>query len=123
MSQRNGHHMKHHMKKCFPPLKPIVCEPVNVVKNHFHPQIQPVIHPVQIINKHHPVPVPVHEWVVSETEEVVGGANTGMYGMNGMNGMNGVAGASTMNGVGGMNTMNGVGGMYGKDCNRNRRRR
>lgn len=114
MSQRSGHHMK----KCFPPLKPIVCEPVNVVKNHYHPQIQPVIHPVQIINKHHPVPVPVHEWVVAETEEVVGGMSTGM------NGMNGVAGTSTMNGVGGMNTMNnGMGGMYGKGCHHDRNRR
>ncbi|WP_454192114.1 hypothetical protein [Paenibacillus sp. Marseille-Q7038] len=61
-----GHH---HMKKHCPVLKPIVCDPVHVVKNHYHKAIQPIIHPVEIINKHHVIPVPKHEWAVVESDQ------------------------------------------------------
>ncbi|WP_211745473.1 hypothetical protein [Paenibacillus sp. Marseille-Q4541] len=64
------YHQGHHMKKhCCPTLKPIVCDPVHVVKNHYHKAVQPIIHPVEIVNKHHVIPVPCHEWAVVEREE------------------------------------------------------
>ncbi|GBF76190.1 hypothetical protein PA598K_04640 [Paenibacillus sp. 598K] len=41
-------------------LSPIVTEPTMLYNNVFHPQAQPIIHPVEVINQHHVVPVPQH---------------------------------------------------------------
>ncbi|MFS0727702.1 hypothetical protein [Paenibacillus sp. 1P07SE] len=41
-------------------LSPIVTEPTHLYNNVFHPQAQPIIHPVEVINQHHVVPVPQH---------------------------------------------------------------
>ncbi|MFC7681520.1 hypothetical protein [Paenibacillus sp. GCM10028914] len=55
-----------------PPVSPIVCEPIVIVRDHFVPQIVPVIHPIKVVDKVHCVPVQQHiyKW---ENEEVVGG--------------------------------------------------
>ncbi|WP_138493158.1 hypothetical protein [Paenibacillus pinistramenti] len=44
-------------KGCCPPADPIVLDPVVAVQNFYHPQLVPVIQPVQIVHKHHCVPV------------------------------------------------------------------
>lgn len=49
-----------------PPVAPIVCEPIVVVRDHFVPQIVPVIHPIQVIDKVHCVPVEQHVVTYSE---------------------------------------------------------
>lgn len=61
----------HHHKggHCCPPGEAIIDPPQYVVNDYFHPQIVPVIHPIQIINKHHCVPVPHHQYTV-QTKDV-----------------------------------------------------
>lgn len=55
-----------------PPVSPIICDPIVIVRDHFVPQIVPVIHPIKVVDKVHCVPVEQHiyKW---ENEEVVGG--------------------------------------------------
>ncbi|MGO4788089.1 hypothetical protein AB4124_11785 [Paenibacillus sp. 2KB_20] len=53
-----------------PPVSPIVCEPIVVVRDHYVPQIVPVIHPIKVVDKIHCVPVEKHVYTYSE-EEVV----------------------------------------------------
>jgi len=43
-----------------PPSSPIVTNPTQVINNVYHPQLVPVIHPIEIINQHHCVPVYQH---------------------------------------------------------------
>ena len=43
-----------------PPAAPIVAPTQYIVRDFFHPQEVQVIHPVQIINRHHCVPIPKH---------------------------------------------------------------
>ncbi|WP_187385763.1 hypothetical protein [Gorillibacterium timonense] len=50
---------------------PIVCEPQVVVRDFYHPRPQPVIHPVEIVNRHHFVPVPQHYYTVTERNVAV----------------------------------------------------
>ncbi|MCR8845554.1 hypothetical protein NQ117_17875 [Paenibacillus sp. SC116] len=57
---------------CYPQVKPIVCPPIKQINNCYQPQVVPVIHPVEIINKVHTVPIPKHIWTYNET--TVGGA-------------------------------------------------
>ncbi|GIP34251.1 hypothetical protein J2TS4_34610 [Paenibacillus sp. J2TS4] len=40
------------------PTKTVFDPPIRVVENVFHPQIVQVIQPVEIIRKHHCVPIP-----------------------------------------------------------------
>lgn len=42
------------------PLPAIVAPEKTVVKNFYHTAKQPVIHPINIINQHHTIPVPEH---------------------------------------------------------------
>lgn len=50
---------------------PIVCDTQVVTRDFFHPRPQPVIHPVEIVNRHHFVPVPQHYYTVTERNVVV----------------------------------------------------
>lgn len=61
------------VKNVCPPVSPIVCPPIVVVRDHFVPQIVPVIHPIQVVDKVHCVPVQQHIYTYSE-REVVGNA-------------------------------------------------
>lgn len=45
-----------HCPQC--PTRTVVDPPVRVFENVFHPQIVQVIQPVEIIRKHHCVPIP-----------------------------------------------------------------
>ena len=49
-----------------PPVSPIVCPPIVVVRDHFVPQIVPVIHPIQVVDKVHCVPIQQHIYTYSE---------------------------------------------------------
>lgn len=60
-----------------PAVSPIVCEPIVIVRDHYVPQLVPVIHPIKIVDKIHCVPVEKHIYTYSE-EEVRTGA--GGYG-------------------------------------------
>lgn len=57
------------MRHCCPELDPIVCDPIQVVNDFYHPQVQPIIHPVEVINQHHCVPVPHHMYPVVVKEQ------------------------------------------------------
>lgn len=59
---------------CCPPGKAIIDPPQYIINDFFHPQIVPVIHPIQIINKHHCVPIPHHKYTF-ETKDVFCSAN------------------------------------------------
>ena len=41
-------------------LSPIVCPEQTVFKNFYHTASQPIVHPVNIVNQHHTIPVPQH---------------------------------------------------------------
>ncbi|WP_106768341.1 hypothetical protein [Paenibacillus faecalis] len=56
-----------------PPVSPIICEPIVIVREHFIPQIVPVIHPIKVVDKVHCVPVKQH--VVTCTRDGVGTGN------------------------------------------------
>ncbi|GGG03280.1 hypothetical protein [Paenibacillus abyssi] len=43
-----------------PPAGPIYDPPRVVYNDYFYPQIVPVIHTVEIVNRHHCVPIPKH---------------------------------------------------------------
>jgi len=49
--------------KC--PASEVVDPPRVVFRDFFHPQLVEVIHPIEIVNRHHCVPVPHHRVIVS----------------------------------------------------------
>ncbi|MCG7408905.1 hypothetical protein MH117_15920 [Paenibacillus sp. ACRRX] len=42
------------------PLNPIVAPEQTIFKNFYHTATQPIVHPVNIVNQHHTIPVPQH---------------------------------------------------------------
>lgn len=54
------------------PTSQVVDPPVQVYRDFYHPQIVQVIHPVEIINRHHCVPVPQHCYTYSVKNVNVG---------------------------------------------------
>jgi len=67
--------MAHRGHHCCPPADPIVTDPRRVVRNFYHPQLVQVIHPIEVINRHHCVPCYEHCYTYSERDEFVGTAN------------------------------------------------
>ncbi|MGN7381026.1 CotD family spore coat protein [Paenibacillus sp. SAFN-117] len=63
-----------HHNPC-PPAKPVIAPTSRVVRDYYHPQVVPVIHPIEVVNRHHCVPVPCHYYTYSERDEVAGAAN------------------------------------------------
>lgn len=60
------------MSNCPRPLCPVsnVVDPPRVVyRDFYHPQIVNVIHPIEVVNRHHCVPVPRHVYCYSERNE------------------------------------------------------
>lgn len=50
-----------HMPPCPSNLpQHVFAEPVQVFEDFFHPQVVQVIHPIEIVKRHHFVPVPQH---------------------------------------------------------------
>ncbi|WNQ11269.1 hypothetical protein MJA45_27340 [Paenibacillus aurantius] len=56
-----------HCSPC--PSSAIVDPPRVVYRDYFHPQLVQVIHPVEVVNRHHCVPVYEHCTVVSYRDE------------------------------------------------------
>lgn len=52
-----------------PPVDPIICDPIVIVRDHFIPQIVPVIHPIKVVDKVHCVPVQKHVYAWEHEEE------------------------------------------------------
>ncbi|CAH0121485.1 hypothetical protein PAE9249_04015 [Paenibacillus sp. CECT 9249] len=61
-----------------PPVSPVTTAPTKIVKNIYHPQIVPVIHPIEIVNNHVCVPVPKHMYAYS-VKDKVGGVSAGHH--------------------------------------------
>ncbi|WP_270170329.1 hypothetical protein [Paenibacillus sp. SYP-B4298] len=53
-------------------LGPVVTAPTQVYNQVYHPQMLPVIHPIEVINQHHIVPVPKHYFPVTVKNECCG---------------------------------------------------
>lgn len=53
-----------------PTASPIYTAPTQVYNNMYYPQVVPVVHPVEIINQHHCVPVPQHYVTYTVKDEV-----------------------------------------------------
>ncbi|WP_240489058.1 hypothetical protein [Cohnella thermotolerans] len=50
--------MSHHHPNC--PTQTVYDPPQVVYENFFHPQVVNVVHPVEVIRRHHCVPIPHH---------------------------------------------------------------
>ncbi|UJF34260.1 hypothetical protein [Paenibacillus hexagrammi] len=55
-----------------PPTDPIMTSPQRVVRDHYHPQVVQVVHPIEIVNRHFCVPVYQHVYTCSERDEFCG---------------------------------------------------
>jgi spore coat protein D len=53
-----------------PQADPIYTDPTQVIRNFYYPQTLPVIHPIEIINRHYCVPVPQHMVTCTVKDEV-----------------------------------------------------
>lgn len=65
MSSHHGH------SPC--PAQSVVDPPEIVYEDYFHPQVVQVIHPIEVIRRHHCVPVPHHVFTVSCKDVFCGG--------------------------------------------------
>lgn len=54
--------------KC--PTETVTDPPSVVYEDYYHPQIVQVIHPVEIVRRHHCVPVPQHIYTYSIRDEI-----------------------------------------------------
>lgn len=52
--------------KC--PPATVVGPPIRAAREFFHPQIVQVIHPIEVINRHHCVPIPQHVVTYAEKD-------------------------------------------------------
>lgn len=41
-------------------LPAIVTPPQTIVQNSYHPATQPIVHPINVVNQHHTIPIPEH---------------------------------------------------------------
>lgn len=50
------------MSHCFqcPPADPVFTDPTVIVQDFFYPQIVPIVHTIEVVKRHHCVPVPQH---------------------------------------------------------------
>lgn len=67
-----------HCPKPICPTSNVVDPPKVVYKDIYHPQIVNVIHPIEIVNRHHCVPVPRHVYCYSQRNEYMGMAMPNM---------------------------------------------
>ncbi|MBC8079465.1 MAG: hypothetical protein H7X86_03920 [Gorillibacterium sp.] len=61
-------------------VEPIICEPQIVCRDFYKPQVVQVIHPFEVINRIHLVPVYQHFYTVSERNVVIPGFTTAPLG-------------------------------------------
>jgi hypothetical protein len=55
------------------PTQTVVDPPITRYANYYYPQIVQVIHPIEVVRRHHCVPVPVHIYTCTVRDEFVGG--------------------------------------------------
>lgn len=60
--------MYNHCFQC-PPADPIYTDPTVIVQDFYYPQIVPVVHTVQVVKRHHCVPVPKHVYNYVESDQ------------------------------------------------------
>jgi hypothetical protein len=66
------------MSRCYNcPTQTVADPPITRYANYYHPQIVQVIHPIEIVRRHHCVPVPVHCYTYTVRDEYVGGPGQG----------------------------------------------
>lgn len=65
--------------KC--PTQSVVDPPYPVYKDYYHPQIVQVIHPIEVIRRHHCVPIPQHIYTYTTKDVFCGvpGKRDGFY--------------------------------------------
>ncbi|WP_082053202.1 hypothetical protein [Gordoniibacillus kamchatkensis] len=51
------------------PTGRVVDPPTVVYRDFYHPQLVQIIHPIEVINRHHCVPVPQHIYTYVERDE------------------------------------------------------
>ena len=61
-------------------VEPIICEPQIVCRDFYRQQVVPVIHPFEVINRIHTVPVYQHFYTVNERNVVIPGYSPNPYG-------------------------------------------
>ena len=69
-----------------PVVEPIVCDPIIVVRDHYFTQVVPVVHTIQVVNRHHCVPVERHIYNYETVEEGIeerGVERVGVLGVSG----------------------------------------
>ncbi|MEV2642747.1 hypothetical protein ABNC71_00910 [Paenibacillus larvae] len=66
MPYRDHYHHPHHCK-----VSPVFCPPLKICKNCYHPVPVPVVHPIEVIRRHHLVPVPRPVYTYSERDVLV----------------------------------------------------
>jgi hypothetical protein len=59
------------------PTQTVVDPPITRFADYYYPQIVQVIHPIEIVRRHHCVPVPVHIYTCTVRDENVGEAGLG----------------------------------------------
>ncbi|MDQ0088368.1 hypothetical protein J2T12_001774 [Paenibacillus anaericanus] len=52
------------------PTQTIVDPPQTIFEDYFHPQVVQVIHPIEVVRRHHCVPVPQHICTYTERDEM-----------------------------------------------------
>ncbi|WP_166241020.1 hypothetical protein [Paenibacillus turpanensis] len=52
-----------------PPVSPVTAPTKVVYEDYFYPQPVQIVHPVQIVRRHHCVPVPYHTVAYNVTDE------------------------------------------------------
>lgn len=69
-----------------PKVSPVVTSPTVVYRDFYHPQVVPVVHPVEIVNRHHCVPCPQHVYTYSSRDEMGGMVSPSMVSPSSMKG-------------------------------------
>ena len=54
-----------------PQVDPVFCDPIVVVQDFFYPQVVPVVHTIQVVKRHHCVPVSKHIYNYVTTDEAI----------------------------------------------------
>ena len=57
----------HYCSQC--PTRTVVDPPIQVPVDIYHPQIIQVIHPIEIVRRHHCVPIPRHIYTYTTRDE------------------------------------------------------
>lgn len=59
------------------PTGRVVDPPKVIFRDFFHPQVVQIIHPIEIVNRHHCVPIPEHIFTFNVKDEFCPGPLTG----------------------------------------------